>query len=150
MDFQLSDEQKMLAELAERLGREEFALRAARWDRNHEYPHENVAVLRRAGLLGMTIPKRFGGAGRPLIDVDLHMHTDHSHDCATPVEVLMATAREKGLANIVVLFENLPTMASPQLGAGVVAALTWLQDKPEHRALTTQLEMVALNLKNLK
>jgi glycosyltransferase involved in cell wall biosynthesis len=26
-------------------------------------------------------------AARPLIDVDLHMHTDHSYDCATPVEV---------------------------------------------------------------
>ncbi|MEA2139775.1 MAG: hypothetical protein QOG56_2925, partial [Solirubrobacteraceae bacterium] len=26
---------------------------------------------------------------RPRIDVDLHMHTDHSHDCATPVEVLL-------------------------------------------------------------
>jgi hypothetical protein len=59
-------------------------------------------------------------------------------------------AREKGLANIVGLFENLPTMAAAQLGAHVVEALTWLQDKPEHRPLTTQLEMVALNLKNLK
>ena len=26
---------------------------------------------------------------RQLIDVDLHMHTDHSSDCATPVEVLL-------------------------------------------------------------
>ena len=59
-------------------------------------------------------------------------------------------AREKGLANLVALFENLPAMAAAQLGAHVVEALTWLQDKPEHRALTTQLEMVALNLKNLK
>ena len=41
-------------------------------------------------------------------------------------------------------------MAAAHLGAHVVQALTWLQDKPEHRALTTQLEMVALNLKNLK
>ena len=36
-----------------------------------------------------------GCASRALIDVDLHMHTDHSHDCATPVEVLLATARER-------------------------------------------------------
>jgi glycosyltransferase involved in cell wall biosynthesis len=45
-------------------------------------------------------------AKRPLIDVDLHMHTDHSHDCATPVEVLMATAREKGLGAIAVTEHN--------------------------------------------
>jgi glycosyltransferase involved in cell wall biosynthesis len=43
---------------------------------------------------------------RPLIDVDLHMHTDHSHDCATPVEVLLATAREQGLGAIAVTDHN--------------------------------------------
>jgi hypothetical protein len=43
---------------------------------------------------------------RPLIDVDLHMHTDHSHDCATPVEVLLATARVQGLGAIAVTDHN--------------------------------------------
>jgi hypothetical protein len=45
-------------------------------------------------------------ATRPLIDVDLHMHTDHSHDCATPVEVLLATARAQGLGAIAVTDHN--------------------------------------------
>ena len=45
-------------------------------------------------------------AQRPLIDVDLHMHTDHSPDCATPVEVLLATAREQGLGAIAVTDHN--------------------------------------------
>jgi predicted metal-dependent phosphoesterase TrpH len=45
-------------------------------------------------------------AQRPLIDVDLHMHTDHSHDCATPVEVLLATARAQGLGAIAVTDHN--------------------------------------------
>ncbi|MFT4033955.1 MAG: glycosyltransferase [Patulibacter sp.] len=45
-------------------------------------------------------------ADRPLIDVDLHMHTDHSHDCATPVEVLLATAKERGLGAIAVTDHN--------------------------------------------
>jgi predicted metal-dependent phosphoesterase TrpH len=43
---------------------------------------------------------------RPLIDVDLHMHTDHSSDCATPVEVLLASAREQGLGAIAVTDHN--------------------------------------------
>ncbi|MEA2156482.1 MAG: hypothetical protein QOE11_2622 [Solirubrobacteraceae bacterium] len=43
---------------------------------------------------------------RERIDVDLHMHTDHSHDCATPVEVLLATAREQGLGAIAVTDHN--------------------------------------------
>jgi glycosyltransferase involved in cell wall biosynthesis len=45
-------------------------------------------------------------AERPLIDVDLHMHTDHSPDCATPVEVLLATAKEQGLGAIAVTDHN--------------------------------------------
>jgi hypothetical protein len=45
-------------------------------------------------------------AQRPLIDVDLHMHTDHSGDCATPVEVLLDTAREQGLGAIAVTDHN--------------------------------------------
>jgi hypothetical protein len=44
--------------------------------------------------------------GRPLIDVDLHMHTDHSYDCATPVEVLLATARQQGLGAIAITDHN--------------------------------------------
>jgi predicted metal-dependent phosphoesterase TrpH/glycosyltransferase involved in cell wall biosynthesis len=43
---------------------------------------------------------------RPRIDVDLHMHTDHSGDCVTPVDVLLATARERGLGAIAVTDHN--------------------------------------------
>lgn len=43
---------------------------------------------------------------RPLIDVDLHMHTDHSSDCATPVKVLIETARDRGFGAIAVTDHN--------------------------------------------
>ncbi len=43
---------------------------------------------------------------RRLIDVDLHMHTDHSNDCATPVEVLLAEAKTRGLGAIAVTDHN--------------------------------------------
>jgi predicted metal-dependent phosphoesterase TrpH len=42
----------------------------------------------------------------PLIEVDLHMHTDHSPDCATPVEVLLETARDRGLGAIAITDHN--------------------------------------------
>jgi len=45
-------------------------------------------------------------ASRRLIDVDLHMHTDHSYDCATPVQVLLAEARSRGLGAIAVTDHN--------------------------------------------
>jgi predicted metal-dependent phosphoesterase TrpH len=45
-------------------------------------------------------------AERPLIEVDLHMHTDHSGDCATPVDVLINTARDRGLGAIAITDHN--------------------------------------------
>jgi predicted metal-dependent phosphoesterase TrpH len=45
-------------------------------------------------------------AERELIEVDLHMHTDHSTDCATPVDVLLQTARDRGLGAIAITDHN--------------------------------------------
>ena len=45
-------------------------------------------------------------ASRDLIEVDLHMHTDHSPDCATPVDVLLNTARDRGLGAIAITDHN--------------------------------------------
>jgi predicted metal-dependent phosphoesterase TrpH len=45
-------------------------------------------------------------AAREHIHVDLHMHTDHSHDCATPVDVLLESAKEAGLGAIAITDHN--------------------------------------------
>src|SRR5581483_8604293 len=45
-------------------------------------------------------------ARRRTIDVDLHMHTDHSPDCATPVATLLDTARARGLGAIAITDHN--------------------------------------------
>jgi hypothetical protein len=45
-------------------------------------------------------------ASRELIAVDLHMHTNHSHDCATPVDKLLETAKAQGLGAIAVTDHN--------------------------------------------
>jgi glycosyltransferase involved in cell wall biosynthesis len=60
---------------------------------------------RRKPLNGVS-PIRKRLADRPLIDVDLHMHTDHSPDCATPVDVLLETAKARGLGAIAVTDHN--------------------------------------------
>jgi glycosyltransferase involved in cell wall biosynthesis len=44
--------------------------------------------------------------GREHIHCDLHMHTDHSPDCATPAEVLLETAKERGLDAIAITDHN--------------------------------------------
>jgi hypothetical protein len=78
-----------------------------RWDRVADELSEvyEQVLARRHGLFGNpTLRRRL--ERRKLIDVDLHMHTDHSNDCATPVEVLLATAREQGLGAIAVTDHN--------------------------------------------
>jgi glycosyltransferase involved in cell wall biosynthesis len=76
-----------------------------------EEVYEAVAARRRDPA-----PKRSPAAGRALIDVDLHMHTDHSSDCATPVEVLLATAKEQGFGAIAITDHNEISGALEALG----------------------------------
>jgi hypothetical protein len=51
-------------------------------------------------------PLRGRLARRDFIHVDLHMHTDHSHDCATPVDTLLDAAKRVGLGAIAVTDHN--------------------------------------------
>jgi alkylation response protein AidB-like acyl-CoA dehydrogenase len=59
----LTAQQRELVELAATLGRERFAPRAARHDREASFPFDNYADLRAAGLLGICIPREQGGLG---------------------------------------------------------------------------------------
>lgn len=56
-------EQDSILALVGRLGREKFAPRAAKYDREASFPFENYADMREAGLLGLCVPTRFGGMG---------------------------------------------------------------------------------------
>ena len=131
MDFQLNEAQNMLVELADRMGREQFAPKAARWDREHEYPYENVEVLRRAGLLGMTIPKKFGGPERPLIDVVLAIEQIAKY-CGVTARIVVETnmgalgcvmaygseAQQRELARRVLEEGDKPAIGMTEPGAG--------------------------------
>ena len=59
-------------------------------------------------------------------------------------------AEEAGLKDLAARFADVENMPSGQIGANVVLALTWIQEKTEYPAITAQLAMVAMNLKNLK
>ena len=59
----LTPQQRELLALASTLGRDKFAPRAARWDREASFPFDNYADLRAAGLLGICVPAAHGGLG---------------------------------------------------------------------------------------
>jgi hypothetical protein len=46
-------------------------------------------------------------ADRPLVLCDLHMHTEHSHDCTVPVEALLDYAEAQGLGAIAITDHNI-------------------------------------------
>jgi hypothetical protein len=82
------------------------------WDRvaaDYEELYASVTARRHPTTGNPELARRI--AGRRTIDVDLHMHTDHSGDCATPVDVLLATARDQGLGAIAVTDHNVITGA---------------------------------------
>ena len=56
-------EQEELIALVNGLGREKFAPRAEKYDREASFPFENYDDLRAAGLLGLCVPKAHGGMG---------------------------------------------------------------------------------------
>lgn len=74
---------------------------------------------------------------------------DHAAIVQRLVQVREA-ALAAGLAELAERFAGVESMPAQKLGPNVVAALTWLQEKPEHHSIAMQLEMVAMNLKNLK
>jgi alkylation response protein AidB-like acyl-CoA dehydrogenase len=69
--FPLSEEQAAVQRLARDLAETVFRERAARWDEREEYPWDNVKDLVSHGLMGMTVPREYGGGGRPALDAIL-------------------------------------------------------------------------------
>ena len=66
--------------------------------------YRRVATRRHSADGKPAVGKRLSSRGH--IHVDLHMHTDHSHDCATPVEVLLESAKAAGLGAIAITDHN--------------------------------------------
>jgi glycosyltransferase involved in cell wall biosynthesis len=78
-----------------------------RWPRvadELEEVYGGLVARRHDGRGVKAVQKRLSSRG--LIDVDLHMHTDHSYDCATPVEVLLDEAQTRGLGAIAITDHN--------------------------------------------
>src|SRR5436190_19750488 len=63
MDFDLTDEQKLVRETAKAFADNEIAPRARDNDRNHHFDTELVGLMAAQGYLGAIVPREYGGAG---------------------------------------------------------------------------------------
>jgi isovaleryl-CoA dehydrogenase len=62
-DFGLPEELEEIRQQVRRFAAEQIAPRAAEIDRSNEFPRDLWPALGSQGLLGITVPERFGGAG---------------------------------------------------------------------------------------
>lgn len=63
MDFKLTDEQKMVRQMAHDFATNEIAPYAGEWDKEGHCPMETIAQMHDLGLMSIGIPAEFGGAG---------------------------------------------------------------------------------------
>jgi short/branched chain acyl-CoA dehydrogenase len=63
MNFDLEHEHELVRDTVRQFAQEKIAPVAEELDREHRFPYEIVADLARLGLMGMTIPEEYGGAG---------------------------------------------------------------------------------------
>ncbi len=68
MDFELTDEQRILQETARRFAREEIAPVAAEYDERAEFPRHLMKQAWELGLSNTVIPPEYGGAGLSSVD----------------------------------------------------------------------------------
>jgi alkylation response protein AidB-like acyl-CoA dehydrogenase len=61
-DFQLTDEQRMIRDLARKVAREKIAPHAADVDERERYPEESMQAIVEAGLFGIWVPEAYGGS----------------------------------------------------------------------------------------
>jgi alkylation response protein AidB-like acyl-CoA dehydrogenase len=82
MDFQFTEEQLLIRDVARRIAQEKIAPSAEHFDRVGEFPLENIQLLGENGLMGIEVPAEYGGAGMDAIGYVLAMFEIAAADCA--------------------------------------------------------------------
>jgi alkylation response protein AidB-like acyl-CoA dehydrogenase len=83
--FELSDDQRAVADLAREIAEREIAPHVAKWDREHAFPRDLYAKLTDAGLMGLTVPEAYGGAGADTVSYALVIEELARVDAGTAV-----------------------------------------------------------------
>ncbi|MFH1354643.1 MAG: acyl-CoA dehydrogenase family protein [Candidatus Omnitrophota bacterium] len=71
MDYLLTDEQKMVRDLARKIAQEKIKPVAAKYDQSEEFPWEILKVIADAGLFGIFVPEQYGGMGENILNLCL-------------------------------------------------------------------------------
>ncbi len=79
----LTDTQAHIRDVVRAFAQAELAPNAARWDREHHFPREELAALGKLGALGVVTPEHWGGAGLDYVSLALALEEIAAGDGAT-------------------------------------------------------------------
>jgi alkylation response protein AidB-like acyl-CoA dehydrogenase len=125
----MSEIQTLLA-ANEKLSQETLRANADRIDQSRQFPRENLAALGKSGVLGLVVPKQFGGAGAGLAEMSQVIDTQAQncastamvtlmHFCATAVIATRASDEvRQQLLPAISRGEHLSTLAFSEAGSG--------------------------------
>jgi alkylation response protein AidB-like acyl-CoA dehydrogenase len=82
MDFQLTEEQQMVRDMARKFAEAEIKPKAAELDERHEHPAEIVRQLGELKMLGIAVPEEYGGGGMDNVSYALAL-MEVSKGCAS-------------------------------------------------------------------
>ena len=79
----LNEEQTLVRDTMRAFARERPAPNAARWDREHHFPREELSALGELGAMGVVVPDRWGGAGLDYVSLAVALEEIAAGDGAT-------------------------------------------------------------------
>jgi butyryl-CoA dehydrogenase len=79
----LSQEQQMIRDSVRAFAGERLAPHAPQWDRDSTFPREQLAEMSKMGLLGVTVPEQWGGAGLDYVSLAVALEEIAAGDGAT-------------------------------------------------------------------
>jgi butyryl-CoA dehydrogenase len=69
MNFDLTENQKLIQDMMKKFAKEELEPKAAEYDKTTEFPSENLKKLAELGIMGMIVPEEYGGSGFDFISL---------------------------------------------------------------------------------
>jgi alkylation response protein AidB-like acyl-CoA dehydrogenase len=87
VQFEPSEEQRQVGDLAAEIAKREIAPHIEEWDRKHTFPRDLYAKLSHAGLMGILVPEAYGGAGADYLSYALAIEEIAKVDAGTAVTV---------------------------------------------------------------
>ncbi len=80
MDFELDDEHREIQRMVREFCEREVKPHARRWDEAAEFPAATVRALGELGIMGMSVPEAYGGAGMDLLAAAVVIEEVARHD----------------------------------------------------------------------